>query len=161
MMDIGCIVIFYQYLRFCFDVGIFGMMGIGLGLVFVVVVVELDCFVVVVFGDLVFGFFGMECEVVCCYGLLIKIVVINNNGIGGGVVEFDFEKKLLMLVYIFGVCYEKVMEVFGGEGFFVEFYEELGFVFDCVFVFEVFVLVNVMIDLKVVCKFQKFEWLMW
>lgn len=39
---------------------------------------------VLVFGDLVFGFLGMELEIICCYELLIIMIVLNNGGIGGG-----------------------------------------------------------------------------
>ena len=36
-------------------------------------------------GDSAFGFSGMEIETVCRYKLPIKIVVLNNGGIGGGI----------------------------------------------------------------------------
>jgi thiamine pyrophosphate-dependent acetolactate synthase large subunit-like protein len=42
-----------------------------------------------VVGDSAFGFSGMEVETAARYGLPLKIVIINNNGITRGVEELD------------------------------------------------------------------------
>jgi thiamine pyrophosphate-dependent acetolactate synthase large subunit-like protein len=42
-----------------------------------------------VVGDSAFGFSGMEVETASRYGLPLKIIIINNNGILNGVEEID------------------------------------------------------------------------
>jgi thiamine pyrophosphate-dependent acetolactate synthase large subunit-like protein len=42
-----------------------------------------------VVGDSAFGFSGMEMETAARYGMALKVIVINNNGILWGVDELD------------------------------------------------------------------------
>ncbi|MEM1246982.1 MAG: oxalyl-CoA decarboxylase [Acidobacteriota bacterium] len=158
-MDIGRTVISHQQPRLRLDAGTFGTMGIGLGSALAAAVAQPDRPVVAVLGDSAFGFSGMECEVACRYGLPIKVVVINNNGIGGGVSSLDPEKKPPTSVYTPNARYEKVMEAFGGEGYYVDSHADLGPVLDRALASEAPALVNVMIDPKAARKPQKFEWL--
>ncbi len=84
-MDIGRTVLPNFEPRHRLDAGTFGTMGVGPGLrdrrappctpTSKVVAVE---------GDSAFGFSGMEVEVACRYQLPITFIVLNNNGIGGG-----------------------------------------------------------------------------
>ncbi len=63
----------------------------------------------------------MEIETACRYKLPVKIVVLNNGGIGGGIEAFpDDRSKLPPRVMTIGSGYEKVMEAFGGKGFYVD-----------------------------------------
>ena len=41
--------------------------------------------VVMVVGDSAFGFSGMEMETAARYGLPLKVIIVNNNGIGQGI----------------------------------------------------------------------------
>ena len=64
----------------------------------------------------------MEMETLVRYNLPVKIVVLNNGGIGPGMPEIPenpmFNMKPNALIY--GARYDKVMEAFGGKGFFVK-----------------------------------------
>src|SRR5262245_26381422 len=73
-------------------------------------------------GDSAIGFSGMEMETLVRYNFPAKIVVLNNGGIGPGMPEIPespmFNMKPNALIY--GARYDRVMEAFGGKGFFVE-----------------------------------------
>ena len=64
----------------------------------------------------------MEMETLVRYNLPVKIVVLNNGGIGPGMPEIPenpmFNLKPNALIY--GARYDKVMEAFGGKGLFVK-----------------------------------------
>ena len=81
--------------------------------------------IVAVEGDSAFGFSGMEVETACRYQLPITFVILNNNGIGGGVDEIDLARGIPPSVYTPRARYERVIEAFGGRGFFVEKPDEL------------------------------------
>ena len=66
------------------DAGTFGTMGVGLGFAIAAALVHPNRRVVCVEGDSAFGFSGMELETACRYKLPITFVIINNNGIYGG-----------------------------------------------------------------------------
>ena len=66
------------------DAGSYGTMGIGMGFVIAAAVVHPDRPIVSVSGDSAIGFSGMEIETACRYKLPVKIVVLNNGGIGPG-----------------------------------------------------------------------------
>ena len=73
-------------------------------------------------GNSAIGFSGMEMETLVRYNLPVKIVVLNNGGIGPGMPEIPenpmFNLKPNALIY--GARYDKVMEAFGGKGLFVK-----------------------------------------
>ena len=64
----------------------------------------------------------MEMETLVRYNFPAKIVVLNNGGIGPGMQEIPenpmFNMKPNTLIY--GARYDRMMEAFGGKGFFVE-----------------------------------------
>jgi 2-hydroxyacyl-CoA lyase 1 len=101
----------------------------------------------------------MEVEVACRYELPITFVVINNNGIGGGVSELNRERGIPASVYTPNAHYEKVIEAFGGKGYFVTSPGDLEEALRTAVADETPSLVNVMIDPKASRKPQKFEWL--
>ncbi|MDZ4278431.1 MAG: thiamine pyrophosphate-dependent enzyme, partial [Dehalococcoidia bacterium] len=114
--------------------------------------------VVAVEGDSAFGFSGMEVEVACRYQLPITFVIINNNGISGGPPELnpDF---IPPMAYVPNAHYEKVIEGFGGLGFFCERPEEVRPALDEAFASGKPAVVNIMIDPRARRKQQEFGWL--
>jgi 2-hydroxyacyl-CoA lyase 1 len=157
-MDIGRSSLPNELPRHRLDAGTFGTMGVGLGFAIAAQVVHPDKKVVAVEGDSAFGFSGMEVEVMCRYGLPITIVVINNNGIGGGVAELKGD-RIPPSVYLPNARYEKVMEAFGGRGWYVERPDDLGPALAAAIADPRPSLVNVMIHPRAQRKPQPFEWL--
>ena len=62
----------------------------------------------------------MELETVCRYGLPIKLVILNNGGIAGGIEALPQDGPIPPSVLTPGAHYEQMMEAFGGKGFYVE-----------------------------------------
>ena len=112
-MDIGRTVLPNFAPRHRLDAGTFGTMGVGLGFAIAAAVAHPEKKVVAVEGDCAFGFSGMEVEIACRYRLPITFVILNNNGIGGGVDEFD-PANVPVSVYTPRARYEKIIEAFGG-----------------------------------------------
>ncbi len=140
------------------DAGTFGTMGVGLGFAIAAAAVHPDRKVVCVEGDSAFGFSGMEVETACRYGLNITFVIVNNNGIGMGFDDFD-RAKVPPVAYTPKARYEKMIEGFGGKGYFVETPEALATALKEAIGQKVPSIVNVAIDPKATRKPQKFEWL--
>jgi oxalyl-CoA decarboxylase len=100
------------------DSGTWGVMGIGMGYAIGAAVTSGKP-VVAIEGDSAFGFSGMEIETICRYHLPIVTVIFNNGGIyrgddvnrGGGA---DPAPTVLMKQ----ARYEKLIEAFGGEGYY-------------------------------------------
>jgi 2-hydroxyacyl-CoA lyase 1 len=157
-MDIGRTVLPNFEPRRRLDAGTFGTMGVGLGFAIAAAVVHPHNKVVAVEGDSAFGFSGMEVEVACRYQLPITFVVINNNGIGGGVDEID-PARVPPSVYTPRAHYERVIEAFGGRGFFVEKPSQLAPALSEALADPGPTLVNVMIAPRADRKPQKFQWL--
>jgi 2-hydroxyacyl-CoA lyase 1 len=157
-MDIGRSVLPNYEPRRRLDAGSFGTMGVGLGFAIAAAVVHPDRKVVAVEGDSAFGFSGMEVEVACRYRLPITFIVINNNGIGSGLEELPPE-GIPPFVYTPGARYERVIEAFGGRGYFVTRPAELGPALKEALADPTPSVVNVMIDPRAQRKPQKFEWL--
>ena len=158
-MDISRTVLPNMEPRKRLDAGTFGAMGVGLGLAIAAAVVHPNRRTICVQGDSAFGFSGMEVEVACRYNLPITFVVINNNGIGGGVSEYIPGKPLPTSTYTLGARYERVIEAFGGTGYLVEKVADLGPTLDAALASDRPALVNVLIDPKAQRKPQKFAWL--
>ena len=90
------------------------------------------------------GFSGMEIETACRYQLPVKIVVLNNGGIGGGIAEFPADRaKLPPRVLTIGARYDRMMEAFGGKGWFIEDPKDLRGALDAAMAFPGPALVNV------------------
>lgn len=157
-MDIGRSVLPNFEPRQRLDAGTFGTMGVGLGFAIAAAVVHPDQKVVAVEGDSAFGFSGMEVEVACRYQLPITFVIINNNGIGGGPGELD-PKNVPPSAYTPNARYEKVIEAFGGRGYFVTRPDELERTLKEALNDPNPNVVNVMIDPRAQRKPQKFGWL--
>ncbi|MFP8881422.1 MAG: thiamine pyrophosphate-binding protein, partial [Myxococcota bacterium] len=90
-MDIGRTVLPNFEPRHRLDAGTYGTMGVGLGFAIAAAVACPDKKVICVEGDSAFGFSGMEVETACRFRLPITFIIINNNGIGGGMSEYDLD----------------------------------------------------------------------
>ena len=121
-MDIGLTMLPVFSAKACLNAGTYGTMGLGLGQAIAAAVVHPDRPVIHLSGDSAIGFSGMEMETLCRYNLPVKIVVLNNGGIGPGMEEIPENPMFNMRpnTLIYGARYDKVMEAFGGKGFFVE-----------------------------------------
>ena len=157
-MDIGRTVLPNFAPRHRLDAGTFGTMGVGLGFAIAAAVAEPEKKVVAVEGDSAFGFSGMEFETACRYRLPITFVILNNNGIAGGVDDFD-PANVPVSVYTPRARYDKIAEAFGGRGFFVQKPEELGPALKDAFASPVPTIVNVMLNPRADRKPQKYGWL--
>ena len=158
-MDIGRTQMANRSARNRLDAGTYGTMGIGLGFTIGAAVVAPDRPIVAVQGDSAFGFSGMEVETACRYGLPIKIIVLNNGGIGGGIDELPTDKPIPPGVLTPGARYELIMEAMGGRGFYVEDPADLRGALDEAMAFDGPALVNVRIDPRAGRKPQQFGWL--
>ena len=135
-------------------------MGVGLGFAIAACVVHPDRPVIHVSGDSAIGFSGMEMETLCRYSLPVKIVVLNNGGIGPGMPEIPENPMLNMKpnTLIYGARYDKMMEAFGGKGFFVEDPKDLRGALDEAMNFPGPALVNVVLSQGSARKAQQFRW---
>ena len=102
------------------DAGSYGTMGIGLGFAVAAAVCNPGKRVVSVQGDSAFGFSGMEMETICRYQLPVIVVILNNNGIGGGLPELPEDGPPPPNMYLPTARYEKIAEAFGAGSFYVE-----------------------------------------
>ncbi len=158
-MDIGRTQMPNSDARLRLDAGTYGTMGIGMGFTIAAAVAHPDRPIVSVFGDAAIGFSGMEIETACRYKLPVKIVVLNNGGIGGGIEAFpDDRSKLPPRVMTIGSGYEKVMEAFGGKGFYVDDPKDLRAALDAAMAHDGPALVNVKLHHAAGRKPQQFTW---
>jgi 2-hydroxyacyl-CoA lyase 1 len=157
-MDIGRTVLPNEHPRHRLDAGTFGTMGVGLGFAIAAAAVHPDKKVVAVEGDSAFGFSGMEVEVACRYRLPITFIILNNNGIGGGPNELD-PARVPVNAYVPNARYERVIEAFGGKGYFATTPEELSRSLKEALHDPMPNIVNVMLDPRAQRKPQSFGWL--
>ncbi len=158
-MDIGRTQMPNKNARLRLDAGTYGTMGIGMGFTIAAAVAHPDRPIVSVFGDAAIGFSGMEIETACRYKLPVKIIVLNNGGIGGGMEEFPEDRsKLPPRVMAIGSGYEKVMEAFGGKGFYVDDPKDLRAALDAAMAYDGPALVNVKLHHAAGRKPQQFHW---
>ena len=157
-MDISRTVIPNWHARQRLDAGSFGTMGVGAGFAIAAAAVHPDRKTVSIQGDSAFGFSGMEVEVACRYGLPITFIVVNNNGIGGGPTELSRD-RIPPGAYTPNARYERVIEAFGGKGYFATTPDELQRALKEALVDPEPNLVNVMIDPRAQRKPQQFGWL--
>ena len=158
-MDIGRTVLPNFEPRSRLDAGTFGTMGVGIGFAIAAATVYPNRKVVAVEGDSAFGFSGMEVEVACRYQLPITFIIINNNGISGGLRKLDPARGIPPSVYTVNARYERIIEAFGGKGYYVTTPAELGPALKNALAEPGPTLVNVMIDPKAQRRPQKFQWL--
>lgn len=140
------------------DAGTFGTMGVGLGFAIAAAAVHPERKVVCVEGDSAFGFSGMEVETACRYGMNITFIIVNNNGIGMGFDDFD-RAKVPPLAYTPKARYEKMIEGFGGKGYFAETPEEMSSALKEALAQDGPTIVNIAVDPRAKRKPQKFGWL--
>jgi 2-hydroxyacyl-CoA lyase 1 len=159
-MDIGGTQMPLENPRSYLNAGSYGTMGVGLGLVVASCVVHPDRPVVHVSGDSAIGFSGMEMETLCRYNMPAKIVVLNNGGIGPGMGDIPDNPMLNMKPnsLIYGARYDRMMEAFGGKGFYVEDPKDLRGALDEAMNFPGPALVNVKLSLGSSRKPQQFRW---
>jgi 2-hydroxyacyl-CoA lyase 1 len=158
-MDIGRTQLPNAAPRLRLDAGSYGTMGVGMGFAIAAAVVHPDRPIVSVSGDSAIGFSGMEMETACRYRLPVKIVVLNNGGIGSGIAEFPEDRRQLPpRVLTIGARYDKMMEAFGGRGWYVEDPKELRGALDAAMAFDGPALVNVRLHPAAGRKPQRFGW---
>jgi len=158
-MDIGRTQMANADARLRLDAGTYGTMGIGMGFTIAAAVAHPDRPIVSVFGDAAIGFSGMEIETACRYKLPVKIIVLNNGGIGSGMAEFPEDRSTLPpRAMTIGSGYEKVMEAFGGKGFYVDDPKDLRGALDAALAHDGPALVNVKLHHAAGRKPQQFGW---
>ncbi|HBT44083.1 MAG TPA: oxalyl-CoA decarboxylase [Rhodospirillaceae bacterium] len=107
------------------DVGTWGVMGIGMGQA-IAAAVETGEQVLCIEGDSAFGFSGMEIETICRYNLPVCVVVFNNGGIYRGTDKNPTGgSDVAPTVFVKDARYDKMMEAFGGLGFYATSPDEL------------------------------------
>jgi 2-hydroxyacyl-CoA lyase 1 len=107
------------------DAGTWGTMGGATGFALAAAIVHPDRRVVAVMGDGSFGFCGMEVEVAARHRLPITWIVFNNGGILSGVAHMPQDGPLPVNAFLPGARYEKIMEAFGGKGYYCETPDQL------------------------------------
>jgi oxalyl-CoA decarboxylase len=118
-LDFGRNIIDMHEPRKRLDAGTWGMMGIGMGYAIGAAIVSGKP-VVAIEGDSAFGFSGMEVETICRYQLPVVIVVFNNGGIyRGDDINRSGTSDPGPTVLMKDAHYEKVIEAFGGTGYYV------------------------------------------
>src|SRR5581483_2696445 len=159
-MDIGLTQLPSHDARSCLNAGTYGTMGVGLGQAIAACVAQPGRPVIHLSGDSAIGFSGMEMETLVRYNLPAKIVVLNNGGIGPGMPEIPDNPmfKLKPNALIYGARYDRVMEAFGGKGFFVQDPKDISGALDEAMKFDGPALVNVMISQGSTRKAQDFAW---
>jgi 2-hydroxyacyl-CoA lyase 1 len=159
-MDIGLTMLPVFSAKACLNAGTYGTMGLGLGQAIAAAIVHPDRPVIHLSGDSAIGFSGMEMETLARYNLPVKIVVLNNGGIGPGMPEIPenpmFNMKPNSLIY--GARYDRVMEAFGGKGFFVEEPKDIRGALDEAMNFRGPALVNIVLSQGSARKPQQFRW---
>jgi 2-hydroxyacyl-CoA lyase 1 len=141
------------------DAGSYGTMGIGMGFAIAAAVVHPDRPIVSVSGDSAIGFSGMEMETACRLNLPIKIVVLSNGGIGSGIEKLPEDRMSAPpRVLTIGSGYERMMEAFGGKGFYVEDPKKLRGALDEAMAYKGPALVNVRLSPSANRKPQEFHW---
>jgi oxalyl-CoA decarboxylase len=117
-LDIGRNVIDMRMPRKRLDCGTWGVMGIGMGYAIGAAVVSGKP-VIAVEGDSAFGFNGMEIGTICRYHLPVVTVVFNNGGIyRGDDVNHSGSSDPAPTVLMKDARYEKLIEAFGGTGYY-------------------------------------------
>jgi len=159
-MDIGLTQLPSSDARSCLNAGTYGTMGVGLGQAIAACVAQPGRPVIHLSGDSAIGFSGMEMETLVRYDFPVKIVVLNNGGIGPGMPEIP-ENPMMNLkpnALIYGARYDKMMEAFGGKGYFVEDPKKLRGALDEAMKQRGPTLVNVVLSQSSARKAQQFAW---
>ena len=130
-----------------------------MGFVLAAAAVHPDRPIISVSGDSAIGFSGMEMETVCRHKMLVKIVVLNNGGIGSGAAALPDDPLQAAPGHLtVAARYDKMMEAFGGKGFFVTDPKDLKAALDAAMKFDGPALVNVQLHHAAGRKPQQFAW---
>jgi oxalyl-CoA decarboxylase len=113
-LDFGRNILDMHQPRHRLDSGTWGVMGIGMGYAIGAAAVT-GRPVVAIEGDSAFGFSGMEIETICRYELPVVTVIFNNNGVYRGDMPGSAYSPTGL---IRGARYEKLIEAFGGAGYY-------------------------------------------
>ena len=143
------------------DAGTWGTMGVGPGFALAAQVVNPGKRVIALEGDAAFGFGPTEVETAVRHKLPITWIIFNNNGIGGGPDELPDggTGEMPPNALVPRAHYEKIMEAFGGKGYYCQSPEELQAALDDSFQQEGSTLINVEISTKAQRRKQQFGWL--
>ncbi|HCQ3844982.1 TPA: oxalyl-CoA decarboxylase [Escherichia coli] len=107
------------------DCGTWGVMGIGMGYAIGAAITS-QLPVVAIEGDSAFGFSGMEIETICRYQLPVTIIIFNNGGIyRGDGINLSGGPDPSPTNLMAHVRYEKLMDAFGGSGYYAETEEDI------------------------------------
>lgn len=172
-MDIGKTILLNDEPRHRLDAATFGTMGVGLGFG---IAAALYCKnyaptkrVFCVEGDSAFGFSGMEIETMFRYKLPVIIIIVNNNGIAGGLDSETFRQiqssgeptqVTPSTILSCDTHYEKMVEMFGRKGYFCTTVQDVQYAIKaCLKINDAPSLINVMINPQANRKEQKFSWL--
>lgn len=101
-----------------------------------------------VVGDSAFGFSAAELETAARYKLPLKVIIINNSGIGSGV-EGELEKNnkdIPVNALLPGAKYEMLSQAFGGKGVCVKDHDSVAKVLDEMLTDDNLWVLNVLID---------------
>ena len=158
-MDIGRTQLPNAAPRHRLDAGSYGTMGIGMGFAVAAAVVHPDKPIISVSGDSAIGFSGMEIETACRHNLPIKIVVLNNGGIGRGIAEFPTDAPIPPGILTIGARYDLMMEAFGGKGILINDPADLAGALEEIKAHPGPALVNVILHPEAGRKPQQFGWL--
>ena len=161
-MDIGRTQMPNVHSRHRLDAGTYGTMGVGLGFAVAAAVVNPDKPIVSVQGDSAFGFTGMEVETMIRYNLPVKMIVLNNGGIGGRMGSTDTPERGEPQPpgnLIYGARYDQMVEGLGGKGWYVDDPADLRGALDEAMAHDGPTLVNVVLNPRAGRKPQEFGWL--
>ncbi|XP_012253296.2 2-hydroxyacyl-CoA lyase 1 [Athalia rosae] len=172
-MDIGRTMLLNELPRHRLDAGTFGTMGVGPGFAIAAALYCKDNApkkrVICVEGDSAFGFSGMEVETMFRYKLPIIIIIVNNNGIYGGL-----DKETMKQIQDAGEAtqvtppqsltaetrYERMMEMFGRRGHFCTTVSEIETALRTALkVTDSPTIINILINPAADRKTQSFSWL--
>ena len=158
-MDIGRTQMMNRLARHRLDAGTYGTMGVGLGFAIAAAVTNPGKPVVSVQGDSAFGFSGMEIETIVRYNLPIKLIVLNNGGIGGGIGPLEKGRRVPPSILTYGARYDGMLEALGGKGMYVSDPADLRSALDEIMEYDGPAMINVPLNPRAGRKPQKFGWL--
>lgn len=166
-MDIGRTILDNYEPKKRLDAAVYGTMGLALGHAMAAQAVSPDKKVVCLLGDSSFGFSGMEIETLARYKMPVVIVIINNSGIamgapiGGDTMQERFQESPVTSLGTGGEThYEKMIEAFGGKGYYCTKHDEIQPAFrDALQLTDRPSIINIIIDPFTGRKKQKFTWL--
>ena len=105
-----------------FTAGTNGCMGVGIPFAIGAKLAEPDRLVMAICGDTAFAFHAMDMETAVRHGIPVVIIVVNNDGNSGGLMQRAFYPQEFERIMMFqpDIRYEAIMRAFGGHAEFVE-----------------------------------------